>query len=135
MKPEHEPKDIVNYYLQKKREGMDYTQIRKELKEQEFEEAEIKNIVQDIDDKILQEEFEKTSKNTSAIMQTGGWVFTIIGLIFIIGRYTSLTPVDNNLLTYGFLLIGLILLFYGYIKTKSGKGNEKNPASFNKFSR
>ncbi len=110
--------NIIKEYLQKRRDGMDYSEIRKELHEKQYEYSDIKKIVQQIDDTILEEEFEKSKNKTSKIMRTGGWVLLIIGTIFTLGTNLNIFHIQNNLLTYGFLLIGIIMLFYGFIKSK-----------------
>lgn len=111
--------DIIIEYLEKKRKGMDYTQIRKELRNKEITDNDIKKIIQEIDDKILEDEFEKTQTGSRNKMQIMGWLFTAIGVIFILGRHTNITFFyDNYLLSYGSLIVGLTLLFYGYIKKR-----------------
>ena len=109
--------NIIKEYLQKRRDGMDYSQIRKELHEKQYEDSDIKKIVQKIDDTIIEEEFEKTKSNTSKIMRVTGWIFIIFGTIFTLGNTVNLFHIQNNLVTYGFLLIGLIMIFYGYVKS------------------
>ncbi len=121
--------DIINSYLEKKREGMDYTQIRKELRNKKINDADIKKIIQEIDNIILQEEFEKPSKKTGEKMRFGGWLFTAIGIIFILGQYTKIPFFyENYLLSYGSLLVGITLLFYGYFKNK--KKRDKKTEEF-----
>ncbi len=111
--------DTINKYLEKKREGVDYTQIRKELRERKFNDTDIKKIVQEIDNIILLDEFQKTDKKTGEKMRLGGWLLTAVGIIFILCRFSKIPFFQENyLLPYGSLLVGITLLFYGYIKTK-----------------
>ncbi len=122
-------RDIINNYLEKKRAGMDYTQIRKELHDRKFSDPDVKKIIQEIDNTILQEEFEKPDKKTSEKMRFAGWLFIAIGLIFISGRFTNIFFFrDNYLFSYGSLLIGIILLFYGYIR--SNKRRQRKQEEF-----
>ena len=132
MKSVKDIQSTIKEYLEKKREGMDYTQIRKELREQQIEDSDIKKIVQEIDDRILAEEFEKSGKSVSEKMQIGGWFFTAAGIIFTLGRYANITFFhENYLLSYGSLIVGLTLLFYGYFKKRISK--QKNDEPFSRF--
>ncbi len=132
MKSVNDLQSTIKEYLEKKREGMDYTQIRKDLSEKQIEDSDIKKIVQEIDDRILAEEFEKSGKSASEKMQIGGWFFTAVGIIFTLGRYTNITFFhENYLLSYGSLIVGLTLLFYGYFKKRISK--QKNDEPFSRF--
>lgn len=117
-------------YLKKKRVGMDYTLIRKELHDKGVIDKDVKKIVQEIDNIILKEELDKTDKSTTNKMRIWGWLFTITGVIFTLGRYTDIAFFQRNyLLSYGGLIIGLTLLFYGYLKKKKSRNKETDPFS------
>ncbi len=117
-------------YLTKKRAGMDYTLIRRELHGKGIIDKDVKKIVQEIDDIILKEELDKTHKSTTDKMRIWGWLFTITGVIFTLGRYTDMAFFQKNyLLSYGGLIIGLTLLFYGYLKKKKIRNKESDPFS------
>ncbi len=118
---------IKEEFLQKKRDGVDYTQIRKELRDKGVDDNDIKKIVQEIDDIIIKEELSKTTESTTKKMQIGGWLFTITGVVFTLGRYTDMAFFHKNyILSYGGLLIGFTLLFYGYFKKKKSRSKTKD---------
>ncbi len=84
----NQTKELVDYYFEKKKSGMDFSEIRKELKAKDLNDIEIKSIVREIDAKAL------VHAHTSGKMK----------------------PKDLRLIGYALMLIGGGLTFAVYFK-------------------
>ena len=80
--------ELVDYYFEKKKSGMDFSEIRKELKAKDLNDHEIKKIIQAVDAKAL------------VYAQTSG----------------KMKPKDLRLIGYALMLIGGTLTFAVYFK-------------------
>ena len=100
----------MDYYLEKKKSGMDFSEIRKELKAKEVDEAQIKKIIKEIDAKAL--EYAQTSGKMKpkdlrligyALMLIGGGLtFAVYFKILVLGKFLFAA--------YGPVIIGYILV-------------------------
>lgn len=82
---EKNDKGLVDYYHHKKIDGMDFSQIRKELSEKGIEESKIKEIVREIDNRILNGDTSKPLKLKAKELRLIGWTLMIIGGVLTIG--------------------------------------------------
>ncbi|MFT5601388.1 MAG: hypothetical protein ACI9N1_001632 [Flavobacteriales bacterium] len=109
----------VKYYLLKK-EGMEYSQIRKELKEQGLEEFSIKSIIKEIDYRIIKDVKSKAARSKSIELLVFGIVVLTLGLIITIGTYTRWIDMGNNVwISIGLLIGGFTTISIGYKRLKS----------------
>lgn len=103
--------ELVEHYYEKKSEGMDFSQIRKELTAQKVGEAEIKEIVREIDQKILKEGLKKKSKLKPRDLRIIGWILMITGGTLTFGLYFKLFDLKNfHFLAYGPVIAGYLLI-------------------------
>jgi hypothetical protein len=80
--------ELVDYYFEKKKSGMDFSEIRKELKTKDLTDHEIKRIIKEVDAKALEH------------AQTSG----------------KMKPKDLRMIGDAFMLIGGVLTFAVYFK-------------------
>lgn len=105
-----ETSDIIDHYIEQKKKGMDFSEIRKELKEKNLDSDKIKFIIREVDNQMLFEAQDKSFKvsfNETKIiglvlMFGGGFitVFTFFGVIDLGGTY---------LIAYGPIIGGYLL--------------------------
>ena len=104
-------KSLVDDYHQKKIEGMDFSQIRKELADKNVDETMIKNIVREIDNRILRGDIKKTSKLKARELRLIGWVLMIIGGLITLGTYFQWIDVKGYyIVSYGPVIAGYLLI-------------------------
>ena len=80
--------ELIDYYFEKKKSGMDFSEIRKELKTKDLSDHEIKKIIKAVDAKAL------------IYAQTSG----------------KMKPKNLRLIGYALMLIGGVLTFAVYFK-------------------
>jgi len=104
-------KSLVDSYHQKKIEGMDFSQIRKELADKNVEEEMIKNIVREIDSRILNGDIKKVGKLKAREMRLIGWTLMIIGGLITLGAYFQWVDVKGYyIVSYGPVIAGYLLI-------------------------
>ncbi|MUP37814.1 hypothetical protein [Labilibaculum euxinus] len=104
-------RELVDLYHQKKIEGMDFSQIRKELVEKNIEEDLIKDIVRAIDDRILRGEVKKKGKFKVRELRLIGWTLMIIGGIITLGTYFHWFDMKGYyFVSYGPVIAGYLLI-------------------------
>ena len=103
--------ELSDYYFDKKVEGMDFSEIRKELKVKGLDDADIKIVVRDIDNKLLsgiRKKQDRSSTNASMVL---GICLVVGGVIVTIGTYTGwINMGDYFILAYGPILGGLSMI-------------------------
>ncbi|WP_421920166.1 hypothetical protein [Marinifilum sp.] len=103
--------DLVDFYHEKKIDGMDFSQIRKEMKEKGIEEDTIKNVVREIDNKILSGEVKKSGKLKARELRLIGWTLMILGGIATLGTHFNWFDVKGYyIIAYGPVIAGYLLI-------------------------
>tara|TARA_R110002049_G_scaffold258761_4_gene434547 strand:- start:2365 stop:2718 length:354 start_codon:yes stop_codon:yes gene_type:complete len=106
--------DLVSFYLDKKRKGMDFSEIDRELKAKNINQEKITFIVRAIDKEIVKELTTKSNSIKSSEVIYIGYFLLTIGLIFTVGTYSGYINSGNHyLLLYGPILAGVGLIFKG----------------------
>lgn len=104
-------KELVDLYHQKKIEGMDFSQIRKELAEKNIDDDLIKDIVRAIDNRMLSGEVKKPSKLKARELRLIGWTLMIIGGILTLGIYFNWFDAKGyHFISYGPVIVGYLLI-------------------------
>lgn len=104
-------KELVDLYHQKKIEGMDFSQIRKELAEKNIGEEMIKDIVRAIDNRMLSGEVKKPGKFKAKELRLIGWALMIIGGIITLGIYFHWFDVKGyHFVSYGPVIAGYLFI-------------------------
>lgn len=103
--------ELVDFYYKKKKEGMDFSQIRKELQSKNVEEPIIKEIMNEIDTRILKGESFKFGKLKARELRLIGWTLMIIGGGITLGTYLHWFDVKGfYIVTYGPVIAGYLML-------------------------
>jgi hypothetical protein len=104
-------KELVDIYHEKKIEGMDFSQIRKEMAEQGVDEKTIKDVVRVIDNRLFRGEVKPKGKNRSKELRLMGWVLMIIGGLLTIGTYLKWFSMEGYFfLSYAPVIAGYLLI-------------------------
>lgn len=102
--------ELVDYYFEKKKSGMDFSEIRKELKEKGIQEAQIKNVIKQIDVKIL-EHAQTSGKMKPRDLRLIGYALMLIGGGLTFAVYFKMIVLGKFLFAaYGPVIIGYILV-------------------------
>tara|TARA_R110001583_G_scaffold47395_5_gene148451 strand:+ start:17461 stop:17877 length:417 start_codon:yes stop_codon:yes gene_type:complete len=117
---------IIDYYVVQKQKGLDFSEIRKELKAKNLEADKIKLIIREVDNRILfkaqNESFKVNSNGTKIIglvLMFGGIFITVVtffGIVDLGGSY---------LIAYGPIISGFLLYLQADGLAK-GNGRIKN---------
>ncbi len=106
--------ELIKYYLAEKRNGKEFTEIRKELEEKKVEEKIIKLIIRSIDNNILKEETSKVANLKAREVIVIGIVLTLIGIFITMGTYSGVIQMgDSFLFAYGPVFGGIAILLIG----------------------
>ena len=99
---------------------MDFSEIRRQLKDRNIDEEGIKHIIREIDDKILSQVDELSSKSKlNSQFFIGIFLFTI-GLFLTVGTYFGLVNFGNYfIIAYGPIFAGLGMM----INSKANRTN------------
>ncbi len=102
--------ELVDYYFEKKRAGMDFSEIRRELQNKGLDDVLIKRVINEVDTKAL--EYAHTSgKIKSKDLRIVGYALMLIGggltsavyfKILILGKFIFIA--------YAFVILGYILV-------------------------
>lgn len=103
--------ELVKFYHAKKLDGMDFSQIRKEMKDKGIDENTIKNIIREIDNKILSGDVKKPGKLKARELRLIGWVLMIIGGLATLGVYLQWFDVKGyTIVAYGPVIVGYLMI-------------------------
>ncbi|MGZ2370631.1 hypothetical protein ACXR6G_12690 [Ancylomarina sp. YFZ004] len=103
-------KELVDYYLEKKKSGMDFSEIRKELKAKDLDDAQIKKIIIEIDVKTL-EHAQTAGKMKPKDLRLIGYALMLIGGGLTFAVYFKMLVLGEFLFAaYGPVIIGYILV-------------------------
>lgn len=104
-------KELVDLYHKKKNEGMDFSQIRKELVGNNIDNEMIKDVVRAIDNRMLSGDLKKPGKLKAKELRLIGWVLMIIGGILTFGIYFHWFDTNGyNFISYGPVIAGYLLI-------------------------
>ena len=104
-------KQLVEFYHTKKIEGMDFSQIRKEMSEKGVDEKLIKNVVREIDNKILSGDIKKARKIKAKELRLIGWLLMIIGGAITLASYFQWISIKGYyIVSYGPVIAGYLMI-------------------------
>lgn len=104
-------KELVEFYHAKKIEGMDFSQIRKEMSEKGIEESSIKNVVREIDNKILSGDIKKAKNIKAKELRLIGWLLMIIGGGITLASYFQWLNIKGYyIVSYGPVIAGYLMI-------------------------
>lgn len=104
-------KKLVDLYFQKKAEGMDFSQIRKKLIDQNIPEAMIKDIIEEIDRRILGGGVKTKGRLKAKQLRWIGWILMLIGGFLTFANYFHFFDIKGySLFAYGSVIVGYLLL-------------------------
>jgi hypothetical protein len=102
--------ELVDYYLEKKKSGMDFSEIRKELKAKDLDDSQIKTIINEIDAKAL-EYAQISGKMKPKDLRLIGYALMLIGGGLTFAVYFKILVLGKFLFAaYGPVIIGYILV-------------------------
>lgn len=100
--------ELIEYFINEKRNGMDYSKINEILTSKNIDKNIIKSIIQKIDNQILNDEKLIIKKLRAKELIFVGFFIAITGLFITIGTYTGIINMGNSfLLMYGPILAGI----------------------------
>lgn len=108
----------IEYYVQKRREGWDNSQVRKELQSEGYSEEEIFYCVNKIDDLFVN--IKKDKSEFTVINFSNGLLELLIGLVILVIGLIATTMILLNGISILVLLIASIGTTTGYYFTKKG---------------
>lgn len=104
---------LIELYLQKKLDGMGFSQIRKELEANNLEEKDIKIIIRSIDSEVIRHAVNKSDRETGMERILIGVLLFVGGLAVTIGSYTGFFTGRWTVIAYGPILAGLAFFTQG----------------------
>ncbi|MBO6515456.1 MAG: hypothetical protein JJ975_02800 [Bacteroidia bacterium] len=108
-------RDLIDRFIAEKRKGMEYSEIRKKLKEANVEEEHIKKIIRAVDAEVLRGAVNKAEGQQ-------GVEFMLVGAILTVFSLVSFLFLKLSVLVTGSLIAGGPGLFIvGYNKYKKAK--------------
>ena len=107
---------LVNEFAERRRQGMDYSDIRKELQSRNVEEEEIKIIIRLIDRQDRLQLVRKADASTGNEYFMAGTIALCIGLFILV--FSLLSDLDVWILPYGLIFGGGSLMALG--RSRSG---------------
>jgi hypothetical protein len=119
-------KQTIDHYIQRLSDRkFEIYQVRKELEQQNVDEAEIKIIVRAVDDEIQRRLHTRSSKDYAGEFIRFGVVLMVIGGLITVASLTDLINTGNFLfVTYGPFFVGLSMLLVGLFKKANKKIND-----------
>ena len=121
--------DLIDYYVGLKLKGTDYTTIREELKQRNINDDAIKTIINDIDDVIIHEEWDKIRKGKQREYYIFGLFLAALGLFITFATYTGFINLgDSYIIMYGPFFSGIFLMLYA--KRYSSNTNKRKTIQF-----
>lgn len=104
---------LIDYLVEEKLKGADYTKIRNELKERNLDDATIHKIISEIDLIIVNEELNKNTIRKRKEIYYAGMIIAAIGLFVTYATYSGWINTGNSyLITHGPFFAGMMIMFY-----------------------
>ncbi len=112
---------IVDHFLEEKRNGKDFSEIRKELSVLKSDDEVIKEILKEIDHQILLEDTVKVKNSAANESIWIGVVLIVLGVLSTFASYLDLIAGGRIfILMYGSIISGVVLVIKGKNKKKNG---------------
>ena len=107
----HDQKSLTEMYYRRKREGMSFSEIRKQLKELDLDAEMITVIIKDIDNRIIHDELTKTSGIKSRELKIIGLCIMIAGGLVTLATYLRLIDISGHyILAWGPIVSGYLMI-------------------------
>ena len=115
--------NIIDSYLSRKENGMDFSEIRKELNARNLDADKIKFIIREIDNQTLFKEQNKTLKVNSKAIKVIGLVLMFGGVFVTLVTFLGVIDLGGSyIIAYGPIVSGFLLyLQAGNLATGNGK--------------
>ncbi|MDX8341598.1 hypothetical protein SLH46_20535 [Draconibacterium sp. IB214405] len=111
--------ELIEHFLDERRNGKDYSAIRNELNNRGLEESVVKNILRDIDRQILLEDQIKVQRTGTNEMIWIGLVLIVIGIVITIGSLVGIFNIGNSIIVnYGPVVAGVGIFLTGIRRRK-----------------
>ena len=102
---------LIEFYTNQKREGMDFTEIRKELANKNYDEETIKYIIRKIDNQILHEEQHKSTSVKAKEIYAIGLLLMLGGGFITIATYFGIINIEGlYIIAYGPIIGGYLMI-------------------------
>lgn len=109
----------IEYYASKKQNGIDFSEIRKELETKGYSNQEISNLIREVDKIILEGHSKTNSTNKNGSIKLIGYLLMGVGGILIVGTYLDWFNLHGKYALMGApLLIGYILVIVSRVMGK-----------------
>lgn len=103
--------ELVEVYYERKRRGMDFTAIRKELTEMGADQDVIKELIRQVDERILNEETGIERQKTQLERKAIAWVLIILSIALFLLTITGIIGHKGMyIIAWGPLLFGVFML-------------------------
>ena len=104
----------IEELAREKMEGKSYSSIRNELSESGMSEMEVKDLIRQVDERVLSETMKQGDPNRAQQWYRFGLLLAVIGLILTIAYNTGII-LENMpaLLIYSPFIAGILVMFYG----------------------
>jgi hypothetical protein len=122
-------KALIDSYVDAIQKGeLEFDQIRKSLESKSIPEKDIRYIVREVDDRILEENTKPIRSKKDLKFDNGiGVLVSLAGIIlFFLTRFGIIELDENQYWSYTVLLGGLSLLFLKWVKKRSNKFTNRN---------
>jgi hypothetical protein len=108
---EEEIEQIINEFYEKRKKGMELSQIRNELSNRDISPEIIKLIVREVDETALEEEVEKTRQRKVLEYKLIGYFLFIGGILFTFLTYQGIIDLKGYyIIAYGPVAAGIIIV-------------------------
>ena len=124
-------RETINFYFEKKKSGMDFTAIRKELEQKNYSEDAIKAIIREIDTLILNHETGRSKIKVINELRIIGYLLVIGGLAVTLGTYFGLFRIkDYYIFAYGPIVSGAVMILRSRKRVDRAKRRRENRSYF-----
>jgi len=110
-----ERQDLVNHYLEKRKSGMDFSTIRKELIQKEYSASTVQMVMDQIESEFISSSKPRSwSKPLKAKLKVwfGGFLF-VLGIIVTVLSFTPYSVAGHQSIWIGHILSGSFLFYIG----------------------
>lgn len=102
---------ILDYCLDEAKNGKDFGQLRKELKELGLADDEINEFISYVDNQMINEALKGTQRNSKKEYYLMGWFLLAVGAFITITTYTGVISMGNSyIISFGPIIAGLGLI-------------------------
>ena len=116
----------IEELVQRKLDGESYSRIREELAEKGFTEEEVRNLIRQVDERVLRAEIEQGSRERGKTWYRAGMAMAVIGLLLTLGSNAGwILKGVPRWIVYAPFFCGILLLYYGKWLQKKPAGPMK----------